>query len=303
MKPRIGLLAGDPSGIGPEIAAKLLAEPETLARAEIVAIGDAAPACPPAQASRIAGEYTIGILREGVAALQSHAIDALVYAPLNKRSMKLAGLAHQDELHFFAELLGHTGPVSEINVCGRLWTSRVTSHVPLREVADLLTVDKIRDAGRLLHRTIARSGIASPRIAVAGLNPHAGEGGLLGTEEIDIISPAVEHLRAEGLDAVGPLPADTLFVSARRGDIHGVVTMYHDQGQIAMKLMGFERGVTVAGGLPGIITTPAHGTAFDITGKGVADPGAMREAFRIACEMASSSYRSEAVRNHRPPRA
>ena len=288
MKPRIGLLAGDPSGIGPEVAAKLLAEPETRARAEIVAIGDAAPACPPAQASRIAGEYTIGTLRAGIAALQSRAIDALVYAPLNKQSMKLAGLPHQDELHFFAELLGHTGPVSEINVCGRLWTSRVTSHVPLREVAGLLTVEKIRNAGRLLHRTIAKSGIAAPRIAVAGLNPHAGEGGLLGIEEIDTIAPAVEQLRAEGLDAIGPLPADTLFVAARRGDFHGVVTMYHDQGQIAMKLMGFERGVTVAGGLPAIITTPAHGTAFDIAGKGVADPGAMREAFRIACEMAMS---------------
>ena len=287
MKPRIGLLAGDPSGIGPEVAAKLLADPETRARADIVAIGDAAPACPPAQASRIAGEYTIGTLRAGVAALKSRAVDALVYAPLNKQSMKLAGLPHPDELHFFAQLLGHTGPVSEINVCGRLWTSRVTSHVPLRDVANLLTVEKICDAGRLLHRTIAKSGIAAPRIAVAALNPHAGEGGLLGSEEIDIIAPAVERLRAEGLDAIGPLPADTLFVSARRGDFHGVVTMYHDQGQIAMKLMGFDRGVTVAGGLNAIITTPAHGTAFDIAGRNVADPGAMREAFRIACDMAA----------------
>lgn len=288
MKPRIGLLTGDPSGIGPEVAAKLLAEPETRARAEIFAIGDAPSACPPAQASRIAGEYTIGTLRAGIAALQSHVIDALIYAPLNKQSLKLAGLAHQDELHFFAEMLGHTGPVSEINICDRLWTSRVTSHVPLREVAGLLTVQKICDVGRLLHRTIAKSGIAEPRIAVAGLNPHAGEGGLLGSEEIETIAPAVEQLRAEGLDAIGPLPADTLFVAARRGDFDGVVTMYHDQGQIAMKLMGFERGVTVAGGLPAIIATPAHGTAFDIAGKGVADPGAMRESFRIACELVKS---------------
>jgi 4-hydroxythreonine-4-phosphate dehydrogenase len=286
MKPRIGLLTGDPAGIGPEVAAKLLAEPETRERAEIVAIGDAPPACPPAQASRIAGEYTIGILRAGIAALRSRAIDALVYAPLNKQSMKLAGLPHQDELHFFAELLAHSGPVSEINVCGGLFTSRVTSHVPFRQVADLLTLDKISDAARLLHRTIAKAGIATPRIAVAGLNPHAGEGGLLGHEEIDTIGPAVERLRADGIDAIGPLPADTLFVAARRGDFHGVVTMYHDQGQIAMKLMGFDRGVTVAGGLPAIVTTPAHGTAFDIAGKGVADPGAMREAFRIACDMA-----------------
>jgi 4-hydroxythreonine-4-phosphate dehydrogenase len=288
MRPRIGLFTGDPSGIGPEVAAKLLADPETRVRAEIVAIGDAAPVCPPAQASRVAGEYTLGALRAGIAACQSRAIDALVYAPLNKHAMKLAGLPHEDELHFFAELLGHTGPVSEINVCERLWTARVTSHVPLRDVAGLLTVEKIRQVGRLLHRAIAKSGIASPRIAVAGLNPHAGEGGMFGREEIDIIAPAVEQLQTEGCDAVGPLPADTLFVAARRGDFDGVVTMYHDQGQIAMKLMGFEHGVTVAGGIPAIVTTPAHGTAFDIVGKGLANAGAMREAFRIACEMVVS---------------
>ena len=288
MKPRIGVFAGDPSGIGPEVTAKLLAEPEILTQAEIVTIGDAAPACPPAQASRIAGEYTIAALRMGIAALRSRGIDALVYAPLNKQAMKLAGLSHSDELHFFAELLEHRGPVSEINVCGSLLTSRVTSHVPLREVADLLTMEKIHEVARLLHRTVASSGLAAPRIAVAGLNPHAGEGGLLGTEEIDIIAPAVAQLRAAGLDVIGPLPADTLFVAARRGDFHGVVTMYHDQGQIAMKLMGFERGVTVAGGLPAVVTTPAHGTAFDIAGKGIANPGAMREAFRIACEMAAA---------------
>jgi 4-hydroxythreonine-4-phosphate dehydrogenase len=288
MKPRIGLFTGDPSGIGPEVAAKLLAGPDTAELAEIIAIGDAPPDCPPAQASRIAGEYTIGALRAGIAALQSWAIDALVYAPLNKQAMKLAGLPHEDELHLFADLLGHAGPISEINVCGRLWTSRVTSHVPHRDVASLLTAEKIREVGRLLHRTVAQSGVAAPKIAVAALNPHAGEGGLLGTEEIEIIAPAVARLRAEGLNAIGPLPADTLFVAARRGDFDGVVTMYHDQGQIAMKLMGFDRGVTVAGGLPAIITTPAHGTAFDIVGKGVADPGAMREAFRIACEMAMS---------------
>ncbi len=285
MKPRIGLFAGDPSGIGPEITAKLLAEPETHSRAEIVAIGDAPPACPPAQASRIAGEYTIESLRAAIAALRSGKIDAFVYAPLNKQAMKLAGLPHSDELHFFAELLRHSGPVSEINVCGRLWTARVTSHVPLREVADLLTVEKICEAGQLLHRTVSRSGITAPKIAVAGLNPHAGEGGLLGTEEIGIIAPAVLKLRDQGLNVAGPLPADTLFVAARRGGFDGVVTMYHDQGQIAMKLMGFDRGVTVAGGLPVPIATPAHGTAFDIAGKGIADPGALREAFRLACEM------------------
>ena len=288
-KPRVGLLTGDPAGIGPELAAKLLADPDTFARAEIVELNHAAPDCPVGRASAIAGTYVLETLRAGTAALQSQAIDALVYAPLNKQAMKLAGMQHSDELHFFAELLGYSGPKSEINVCGNLWTSRVTSHVPLRDVPDRLTVEKVREAARLLHRTMANAGIGAPKIAVAGLNPHAGEGGLLGMEEIDIIAPAVEQLRSEGIHTIGPLAADTLFIAARRGDYHGVVTMYHDQGQIAMKLMGFDRGVTVAGGLPVIITTPAHGTAFDIAGKGIADPGAMRTAFQIACEMAQTA--------------
>src|SRR5262245_16295315 len=284
MKPRIFLLPGDPSGVGPEVTDKLLAMTGTAVRADIVTTKVPASGFPP-QATRQAGEYTIEMLRRGIAGLQANQVDALVYAPLNKQAMKLAGLPHSDELHFFAELLGHTGAVSEINVCGGLWTSRVTSHVPLRDVAGLITAEKIRDAAKLLDRTVRPSGIAAPRIAVAGLNPHAGEGGLLGAEEIDVIAPAVDSLRAEGIEAIGPLPADTLFVAARRGEFDGVVTMYHDQGQIAMKLLGFERGVTVAGGLPAIITTPAHGTAFEIVGKGIADPGAMCEAFRIACDM------------------
>ena len=160
-------MTGDPSGIGPEVAAKLLAEPQTRERAEIVAIGDAAPACPPAQASRIAGEYTIRTLRAGIAALQSRAIDALVYAPLNKQSMKLAGLTHPDELHFFAvvpDTPDRCRRSTSAAACGR----RALLHTRLlREVAGLLTVEKIRDACRLLHRTIAKSGIAAPRIAVA----------------------------------------------------------------------------------------------------------------------------------------
>jgi 4-hydroxythreonine-4-phosphate dehydrogenase len=302
-KPRIAVLLGDPSGIGPEVAGKVLAMPETLQRASVLVIGDPkvcrtaadagieflacpAPGCPVGSVSAEAGAYTIGTLRVAVESLRSGRVDGVVYAPLNKQAMKVAGLGFDDELHFFASLLGHTGVVSEINVCGGLWTSRVTSHVALRDVARLITREKIRDAAGLLHRTLVAAGVAAPRIAVAGLNPHAGEGGLMGTEELDTIGPAVEELRAAGVDAIGPLPADTLFVAARRGDFHGVVTMYHDQGQIAMKLLGFERGVTVAGGLPAVITTPAHGTAYDIVGRGVADPGAMREAFRLACKMA-----------------
>ena len=305
----MGLLLGDPTGIGPEVAAKLLAQPETAAAADVVVIGDrcvyaqgaGVPGAtvrfhdyargadyPVGRASAAAGEYTLGSLRVAIEMWQRREIDAITYAPLSKQAMKLAGLRHDDELHYFAELLGYAGVISEINVCGTLWTSRVTSHVPLRAVADQITAGKIVDAARLLHGVIEAAGTARPRIAIAALNPHAGEGGLLGTEEASVIGPAVAQARAAGIDASGPLPSDTLFLAARRGDYDGVVTMYHDQGQIAMKLLGFERGVTIAGGLPAVITTPAHGTAFDIAGKGVADPGAMLAAFTLACRLAQA---------------
>ena len=311
-KPRIGLLLGDPAGIGPEVAARLLSLPRTLAEAEILVIGDRRvhrrgfeiagvpevavpfldysagdPDYPMGMVSAAAGEYVLGSLRLAIETLQRGVVDAVVYAPLNKQAMKLAGLAYEDELHYFASLLGYSDAVSEINVCGRLWTTRVTSHVPLAVVAGLITMEKICSAAILLHRALVSSGVAAPRIAIAALNPHAGEGGLLGTEERTTIGPAVERLRADGVSVSGPLSADTVFVTAGRGDFDGVVTMYHDQGQIALKLLGFHRGVTVSGGLPVVITTPAHGTAFDIAGRGIADAGAMTEAFSIACKMAA----------------
>jgi len=214
--------------------------------------------------------------------------------------MKLAGLKQEDEMHYFADLLGHTGLCSEINILSAsrdaaLWTTRVTSHVPLRAVADLITEDAVYNAIGLIDRVMRAERGAAPRIAVAGLNPHAGEGGLLGTEEIQVIGPAVERARRDGIAASGPWPADTLFIAARRGDFDAVVTMYHDQGQIATKLMGFERGVTLQGGLPAPITTPAHGTAFDIAGKGVANVGPIREAYGVALRMASKRSRSDRI--------
>jgi 4-hydroxythreonine-4-phosphate dehydrogenase len=313
-KPRVALLLGDPTGIGPEVVAKLLSSADTLARGEVLVIGDrrqyrrgfeiaglpeveihfeeygAADAeYPIGKVSAAAGEYCLGSLRLAIDAMRAGRVDTVVYAPLNKQAMKVSGMAHEDELHYFASLLGYSDTISEINVCGDLWTSRVTSHVPLSAVAGLVTVERICAVTRLLHQALVSAGIRTPRIAVAAINPHAGEGGLFGTEEMTTIGPAVEQLRNSGVSAIGPLPADTLFIAARRGDYDGVVTMYHDQGQIALKLLGFERGVTVSGGLPFPITTPAHGTAFDIAGKGIADVRAMKEAFAIACRMAAKS--------------
>jgi 4-hydroxythreonine-4-phosphate dehydrogenase len=154
-------------------------------------------------------------------------------------------------------------------------------------VADLIDETSVRNAIALVDRIMRASRATPPRIAVAGLNPHAGEGGLLGYEEIRVIGPAVAWAKAQGIDVSGPYPADTLFIAARRGDFDAVVTMYHDQGQIAMKLMGFEKGVTLHGGLPKPIATPAHGTAFDIAGKGIANVGPTREAFRLVLRLAA----------------
>jgi 4-hydroxythreonine-4-phosphate dehydrogenase len=204
-----------------------------------------------------------------------------------------------DEMHWFVDQIGFTGPVCEFNVLDGLWTSRVTSHIAHKEVAaQQFLVDQL-DAARDAFIGDLRSGMAKPRIAVCGLNPHNGDKGSFGREEIDIIGPAVEAARARGVPVEGPFAADTIFlrVQGEQRQYDAVVTMYHDQGQIAMKLMGFWRGITVQGGLPMPILTPAHGTAFDIAGQGKANPGAMLAAFKLACRMAG------ARREHAPESA
>ena len=229
------------------------------------------------------------------AALARH-IDAICFAPLNKFAMKQGGLKHEDELHHFAQHLGVTGYFCEFNTLGRLWTSRVSSHVPLKDAVTYLSKDRIKSAARLIYRSLQANGIEQPKVAVAGFNPHNGDGGTCGREEIDIIAPAVAELNEEGLPIAGPFPADTIFLKARDGEYEAIVTLYHDQGQIAIKLMGFSQGVTVQGGLPVPITTPAHGTAYDIAGQGKANVDATANAFAIACRM-GKNVRNTAVRN------
>jgi 4-hydroxythreonine-4-phosphate dehydrogenase len=219
-------------------------------------------------------------------------VDAICFAPLNKHAMKIGGLRHEDELHHFAEHLGVTGYFCEFNTLGELWTSRISSHVPLKDVASYLSVERIEQAAELIYRSLLANGVAQPRIAVAAFNPHGGDGGLCGREEVDIIVPAVQRLQAREWPTEspfhGPFPADTIFLKAQAGEYQAIVTMYHDQGQIAIKLMGFSRGVTVQGGLPIPITTPAHGTAYDIAGQGKASVEATWQAFRIASRMGTA---------------
>jgi 4-hydroxythreonine-4-phosphate dehydrogenase len=241
-------------------------------------------------ATAAGGRYSLHSLMFALDLTAKGKTDAILFGPLNKASLHMAGMDHSDELHWFAQQLGYTGPVSEFNVLDGLWTSRVTSHIPLKDVASNITGDRVIEAIQLIDTELRRSGIARPRIAVCGLNPHNGDNGSFGREEIDIIAPAVKQAMERGFHVEGPFPADTIFlkVVGEKREYDAVVTMYHDQGQIALKLMGFSRGVTVQGGLPIPITTPAHGTAFDIATKGVANVSATLQAFQLACQMGAA---------------
>lgn len=326
MTARIGLMLGDATGIGPEVAVKALAI-GPIVEARVVLFADrrvlaldereagrklavrpcngldaldeadgaiplieCVPADPAAlgrgavnpESGRIAGETLARMIAEAKAGR----LDAICFAPLNKKALHDGGFAWHDEHQMFAALTDHRGFFGEMNVIPAFSTFRVTSHVSLREALDLITPERIAAAVELADATLSRMLGRRPRLGVAALNPHAGENGLFGREEIEMIAPTLEALRARGIDCAGPIPADVIFIRARDGAFDGVVSMYHDQGQIATKLLGFNQGVTVTAGLDVVFTTPAHGTAFDIAGKGVADPGAMRRALELAATLA-----------------
>jgi 4-hydroxythreonine-4-phosphate dehydrogenase len=240
------------------------------------------------ESGRIAGE-TLAAMIEFARAGE---LDAIAFAPLNKAALHAGGFRYNDEHQMFAAMTRHQGHFSEMNVLDGLWMSRATSHVSLRTALDQLTPERIADALTLADATMRNAGIATPRIAVAALNPHAGEGGLFGREEIEIIAPAIAAAATRGIACKGPYPADTVFLKAFGGEFDGVLAMYHDQGQIATKLKGFNRGVTVTAGLSTIFTTPAHGTAFDIVGRGIANTGALEQAIRLAARLATSRVQS-----------
>jgi 4-hydroxy-L-threonine phosphate dehydrogenase PdxA len=314
---RIALSIGDPAGIGAEIIARLLADPATRERAHVTLIsnrdalarGAAAAGVPVPQASdwldipswalsdavfepgvisEESGRFMLDSLRLAVQHVADDRADAVCFGPLNKSALRAGGMQEEDEMRWFAKLLDHRGVCGELNVLDPLWTARVTSHVPLREVSDRLSPEAVADAIGMLSAALRASGVAAPRIGVCGLNPHNGDHGNYGSEETDIIEPGMRLAASRGVVSTGPFPADTIFLRARAGELDGIVTMYHDQGQIATKLLGFEVGVTVEGGLPIPVTTPAHGTAYDIVGLGRASGTAMSRAFDLACRMARS---------------
>ena len=328
-RPVIALAMGDPAGVSPELTAKLLALDEVRAAADIIVFGDQriledgariagvslniAVVAPGAAFDASAGPVLVDLanlspadVRRGEATAEGGAFaldnfrralvmahegkaDAVCFTPFNKKAMRYVYPGYDDEIRFISEVIGFNGHAREFNILENLWNARVTSHIPLSEVAGSIGVEAILSEMGLTDRCLRAAGFADPRIAVAGLNPHAGDGGNFGKEEIEVIEPAVKAGIARGFSVSGPFPADTVYLRAKGGAFDAVLSMYHDQGQIAMKLMGFDRGVTFMGGLPFPVCTPAHGTAYDIAGRGIANIGASREALLLAARMVSRS--------------
>ncbi len=326
MIPIIGITMGDPAGIGPEVILKTLAQPEVYELCRPVVIGDLGVMerdnqllrqglfvnrtdsverakfkfgeVEVVQATTVdlaglqygkvdarAGRAAVEAVFKAIELAQAGQIDAIATAPLNKEAMQKAGYKYPGHTEILAEKTG-AKDYSLMLVAGQLRVIHVTTHVAMRWALGLIEKDRVLRYVRLADRTMKSLGIARPRIAIAGLNCHAGEHGLFGDEEIEQIEPAVKIAQNEGINASGPWPPDTIFYRASKGEFDVVVAMYHDQGHIAVKMLGFEAGVNVTAGLPIIRTSVDHGTAFDIAGRGIADAGSMVAAIRLAVEMA-----------------
>ncbi len=309
--PRLALTTGDPAGIGPEVVLKALASPDRPA-APVIVYGPMAVLLERAarfglrspqdldarlvdvpldgrvdlgRTSAAAGRAAAEAVLRAVADAREGRVQALVTAPLNKESLRAAGHPWPGHTEMLAEAAG-TPDVAMMFVGGGLRVALITIHRPLRTVPDAVTPAEVRRVARLVHRELPRFGVTVPRIALCGLNPHAGEHGLLGHEEEHVLIPAVEDLRREGLDVSGPFPADSLFVRAKRGEFDAVIAGYHDQGLIPVKLAAFGHAVNVTLGLPFVRTSVDHGTGFDIVEKGVADATSMVEAMKVAVDLA-----------------
>jgi 4-hydroxythreonine-4-phosphate dehydrogenase len=319
---------GDPAGVGPEVMAKALAVEQVWACCRPLVVGDAGvlkraialtaaplsphpiinvtkarfdPAAPdvldlhnvdlvalqPGQVSAAAGRAAVDYVERAVELAKAGLVDGIATGPINKAALQAAGVPHIGHTELLAALTGEERVTTMLATTG-LRVVHVTRHVPMRDVATHITRERVLETIRLTHAGLQGLGISSPRLAVAALNPHAGDEGLLGSEEIEAIGPAVEAARAEGITVYGPIPADSVFFRAIRGEFDAVVAMYHDQGHIPIKTHGFERSVTVTLGLPIVRTSVDHGTAFDIAWQGIANEESMVEAIRLAAQMASA---------------
>ena len=323
----IAILLGDPSGIGPELISKLLNNNIT-DLANIVVIGEKSiledgekisgkktnlktinkfdqiqfdgqtkffldisngknRTYKLSENSAQSGESVIEALNCALELAKEKKIGAINFGPFNKTSLKLAGSIYEDELHLMADKLEVKDFFCELNVVDNFWTARVTSHIPLKDVPKYIKKENILKPIRLIDKTMKLNGLKNPRIAVQALNPHAE----FGTEEKDEIIPAIEEAKKNGINAEGPLPCDTSFITAFKNKNHDcIVGMYHDALQCGLKSFGFDRGVTVQGGMPFPITTPAHGTAFDIAGKNIANLDSTIQSFKIALQITNNQF-------------
>lgn len=314
MRQRVAMAIGDAGGIGPELAARVLADrdanaddlivfgdrrllelgarhagvdldiktieparlqdlPET--GSVLVDLGNLDPKDAPLGESSIAGgRASLENFGSALLAADAGAADCVFFTPFNKHAMRLARANYVDEIGFIDATINATESGREFNVLDEVWNARVTSHVPLKDVAEMLSEERIYQCLQLTERVMEGAGFSRPRIGVAAFNPHAGDGRNFGDEDEDIILPAVLRAQQQQMAVTGPVSADTVFVRAVRGEFDAVLTMFHDQGQIAMKLLGFDRGVTLIANYPFPIVTPAHGSAYDIAGQGKADTGA-----------------------------
>jgi 4-hydroxythreonine-4-phosphate dehydrogenase len=320
----IAITMGDPCGIGPEITLKACADPrrnvpvlvigdvEVLARANEVAgtnlairpvasvdeaelapgtvdvlAASSLPAdLPWGSLDARAGAASFEYVRRGIELAMGNEIRALVTAPINKEALRMAGVPYPGHTEILADLSG-TSRYAMMLATDELRTVLVTVHQSLRTALDAITTARVLEIIRLTHRTLQDSGLVAPRIAVAGLNPHAGENGLFGSEDVDIIAPAIVAAQGEGIEASGPWPADTVFMRARTGAFDVVVAQYHDQGLIPIKYLGIEHGVNITIGLPFVRTSVDHGTAFDIAGLGTADHTSLLAALTQADRLSS----------------
>lgn len=305
MKPRIAITLGDPAGIGPEIVSKALGHPRVLAACEPVVVGDPlalilhkqplptsemlsvpglAKKLPLGQPSRDAGRSAIESLRQGVGLVMTRQAAALVTAPVSKESFHMADLSFPGHTEWLAHET-RSKEVAMLMVAGPLRALLMTRHIPLAEVSWKLTTDVVVSSGRLAHRFAADIlGEKHPRLVACGMNPHAGDGGLIGSEEKNVLAPALRSLKRAGIAVKGPVPADTVFRDMARGLYDLALTVYHDQGMIPLKLFAPDRLVNITLGLPFIRTSPGHGTAYDIAGKGKADASSMVEAICLAAQ-------------------
>jgi 4-hydroxythreonine-4-phosphate dehydrogenase len=285
-KPRVGITLGDPAGIGPEIARKAAADPRVLEVCEPVLYG------PPkdrsfemGRVSASAGRAAYEAILQAVEDAREGRIAAIATAPINKEAFAAAGVPWRGHTELLAHLTG-APRVAMMFYADVLRVVLATVHIPLADVPLALTREVVEGTIELTARELPRFGLPAPRLAVAGLNPHAGEHGLMGFEDDAVLAPAIAASRARGVSVDGPFPADTVFVRAMRGEFDAVIACYHDQGLIPVKLVAFGRAVNVTLGLPIIRTSVDHGTAFDIAGQGVADASSLVHAVILAARLA-----------------